>query len=171
MVRSELLFNQIWSRKGANRFEITQCDYPVYSISFSYDENFSLHPEDKNLVIKSINRSGGKNISWKAHDQVILCTDWNVSNKLIISGAEDNCYKIWDQYGRSLYSSLPYSYVITSLAWAPSGEYFAVGSFESIRLCNQTGWTYSLSKIDSGSMMKLKWSGDGTTVAGATVYF
>lgn len=63
--------------------------------------------------------------------------------------------------------SLPYNYVTTSVAWAPSGEYFAVGSFEMIRLCNKTGWSYSFNKIDSGSILKLSWSGDGTTVGGA----
>ena len=34
-------------------------------------------------------------------------------------------------------------------------------------LCNKTGWTYSFNKVDSGSLFKLAWSGDGTTVAGA----
>ena len=36
-----------------------------------------------------------------------------------------------------------------------------------MRLCNKTGWTYSFNKVDSGSLFKLSWSGDGTTVAGA----
>ena len=36
-----------------------------------------------------------------------------------------------------------------------------------LRLCNKTGWTYSFNKIDSGSLFKLSWSGDGTNVAGA----
>ena len=67
--------------------------------------------------------------------------------------------------------SLPYNYVTTSVSWAPSGEYFAVGSFDMIRLCNKTGWTYSFNKIDSGSILKLSWSGDGTTVAGAGVNY
>jgi intraflagellar transport protein 80 len=38
-----------------------------------------------------------------------------------------------------------------------------------MRLCNKTGWTYSFSKIDSGSIYKLSWTGDGTTLAGAGV--
>jgi intraflagellar transport protein 80 len=59
--------------------------------------------------------------------------------------------------------------VTTSVAWAPSGEYFAVGSFDMIRLCNKTGWTYAFNKVDSGSIFKLAWSGDGTALAGAGV--
>ncbi len=72
-------------------------------------------------------------------------------------------------FGRNLYVSSPYNYVITSVSWAPSGEYFAVGSFEMVRLCNKTGWTYSFNKIDSGSIFKISWSSDGTTLAGASV--
>ena len=38
-----------------------------------------------------------------------------------------------------------------------------------IRLCNKTGWTYSFNKIDCGSIFKISWSGDGTTLSGAGV--
>ena len=70
------------------------------------------------------------------------------------------------QFGRILFVSYPYNYVAT-IEWAPSGEYFAVDSFDMLRLCNKTGWTYSFNKIDSGSLFKLSLSGVGTTVAGA----
>jgi intraflagellar transport protein 80 len=46
-----------------------------------------------------------------------------------------------------------------------------VGSFDMIKLCNKTGWTYSFNKIESGSLFKLSWSSDGTTLAGAGVNF
>jgi len=42
-----------------------------------------------------------------------------------------------------IYSSPAYDYVITSVAWAPNGEYFAVGAFGMFKLCDKTGWTYS----------------------------
>jgi hypothetical protein len=44
-----------------------------------------------------------------------------------------------------------------------------VGSFDMIKLCNKTGWTYSFNKIESGSLLKLSWSSDGTTLSGAGV--
>lgn len=59
---------------------------------------------------------------------------------MIISGGEDCKYKIWDSYGRLLFSSNPYDYVITSIAWAPNGEYFAVGAYEMLKLCDKTGY-------------------------------
>ena len=158
---------KIWSKQGVLRSKLAENPTPVYSLAWSPDENYMLYTFGKNLAIKPIFKSGNKTLTWKAHDEIVLCVDWNFSNKLIISGGEDKKYKLWDQFGRNLFVSLPYNYVTTSIAWAPSGEYFAVGSFDMLRLCNKTGWTYSFNKVDSGSLFKLSWSGDGTTVAGA----
>ena len=158
---------KIWSKLGVLRSKLVENNSPVYAIAWSPDENYMLYTNDKNLSIRPIFKGGNKTLSWKAHDEIVLCVDWNFANKLIVSGGEDRKYKIWDQYGRNLFVSLPYNYVTTSVSWAPSGEYFAVGSFDMIRLCNKTGWTYSFNKIDSGSIFKLSWSQDGSTVAGA----
>jgi intraflagellar transport protein 80 len=38
-----------------------------------------------------------------------------------------------------------------------------------IKLCNKTGWTYSFNKIEGGSLIKMSWSADGTTLAAAGV--
>jgi intraflagellar transport protein 80 len=84
---------KIWSRKGVIRSNLIQSGTPIYSISWSPDENFILYTSDKNLCIKSI-KGGLKTLTWKAHDEVVLCTDWSYSNKLIISGAEDRKYKV-----------------------------------------------------------------------------
>lgn len=66
-----------------------------------------------------------------------------------------------------MFSSNPYDYVITSLAWAPNGEYFAVGAYEMLRLCDKTGWSYSFDKIKTGTITKICWSPDGTVCAGS----
>ena len=92
---------------------------------------------------------------------------------MIVSGGEDCKFKIWyisnfrDSYGRLLYCSNAYDYVINSIKWAPNGEYFAVGAFEMLKLCDKTGWTYSFNKTNVGSLMKLSWSSDSTICAGA----
>jgi WD40 repeat protein len=75
--------------------------------------------------------------------------------------------QVWDNYGRQLYSSKMYDYAITSVAWAPNGNFFAVGSFNMISLCDRTGWAHSRSSTDSGSILSLKWAADGTHIAGA----
>lgn len=97
----------------------------------------------------------------------MLCVSWNPSNNLIVSTGEDCRYKIWDSFGRQQFCSAPYDYVLTAAAWAPSGEYFAVGGFGMIRLCDKTGWTYSYHKLNIGSPFKLGWSTDSTQLAGA----
>ena len=47
----------------------------------------------------------------------------------IISGGEDCRYRVWDAFGRQLFSAAPQDYPITSLSWSPDGQYFAVGMF------------------------------------------
>ena len=110
---------------------------------------------------------GKKSSSWKAHDGVVLQCDWSLTTNLIVSGGEDCKYRVWDSYGRQLYTSAAYDYVITSVKWAPNGECFAVGSFEMIRLCDKSGWSYSFVKHEGGSLMKLSWDYDGNVVSGA----
>lgn len=50
--------------------------------------------------------------------------------------------QVWDSFGRLLYSSTPWEYSITSVAWNPDGTLFAVGSFNSLALCDRQGWSY-----------------------------
>lgn len=86
---------------------------------------------------------------------------------MIISGGEDCKYKVWDSFGRQIYSSGANDHPITSLSWAPGGDVFAVGSFNMLRLCDQVGWSHSLEKPNTGSIYSLAWSADGTQLAGA----
>jgi len=39
---------------------------------------------------------GNKQISWKAHDGVVLGVDWNPGNNIIVSCGEDCKYRVWD---------------------------------------------------------------------------
>ena len=116
-------------------------------------------------------------MKWKAHDGVILKVDWNLVNNLIISAGEDRKYRVWDTYGRQLFSSSPHDHSITSLSWNPSGEMFAVGSYNTLRVCDKLGvrfglyginlnkWSYALSKPESGSIFNISWTPDGTQMA------
>ena len=53
-----------------------------------------IYTSGKNLSIKPVLKGGLKTLSWKAHDEAVLCVDWNYSNKLILSGGEDRKYKV-----------------------------------------------------------------------------
>lgn len=157
---------KMWSKSGMLRSTLAQQGSPVYSVAWGPDSNRILYTSGRQLVIKPLQLST-KVIQWKAHDGVILKVDWNSVNDLILSGGEDCKYKVWDSYGRMLYSSHPHDYPVTSLSWAPDGEVFAVGSFNTLRLCDRTGWSYALEKPNTGSVFSLAWSADGTQLAGA----
>ncbi|KAI4815665.1 hypothetical protein KUCAC02_005802, partial [Chaenocephalus aceratus] len=157
---------KIWSKSGMLRSTLASQGSPVYSVAWGPDSDRILYTSGRQLVIKPLQPSA-KVIQWKAHDGVVLKVDWNSVNDLILSGGEDCKYKVWDSFGRVLYSSSSHDYPVTSLSWAPDGEMFAVGSFNTLRLCDKTGWSYALEKPNTGSVFSLAWSADGTQLAGA----
>ncbi|KAM5276035.1 intraflagellar transport protein 80 homolog isoform 3-T3 [Hipposideros larvatus] len=148
------------------RSTLAQQGTPVYSVAWGPDSEKVLYTAGKQLIIKPL-QPNAKVLQWKAHDGIILKVDWNSVNDLILSAGEDCKYKVWDSYGRPLYNSQPHEHPITSVAWAPDGELFAVGSFHTLRLCDKTGWSYALEKPNTGSIFNIAWSIDGTQIAGA----
>lgn len=157
---------KIWSKSGMLRSTLASQGSPVYSVAWGPDSDRILYTSGRQLIIKPLQPSA-KVIQWKAHDGVVLKVDWNSVNDLILSGGEDCKYKVWDSFGRLLHSSSPHDYPVTSLSWAPGGEVFAMGSFNTLRLCDKTGWSYALEKPNTGSVFSLAWSADGTQLAGA----
>uniref|UniRef100_A0A8C6VHX1 Intraflagellar transport 80 n=1 Tax=Naja naja TaxID=35670 RepID=A0A8C6VHX1_NAJNA len=129
---------KIWSKSGMLRSTLVQQGTPIYSVAWGPDSEKILYTSGKQLIIKPL-QPNAKVLQWKAHDGIILKVDWNSVNDLILSAGEDCKYKVWDSYGRLLYSSLSHEYPITSVAWALDGELFAVGSFHTLRLCDKTG--------------------------------
>jgi len=157
---------KIWSRSGMLRSTLVQLGNPIYSVAWSSNSNAILHTNGKQLTIKPL-QPQAKPQQWKAHDGIVLKVDWNSLNNTIISGGEDCRYKVWDVYGRTLFVSQLHDYPITAISWAPDGELFAVGSFNTFRLCDKKGWSYALEKPNTGSIFGIGWSSDGTQLAGA----
>ncbi len=54
----------------------------------------------------------------------------------MVTGGEDCYYRIWDEFGRLIYSSKIFNYPITTVSWAPNGTYFGVGSYNTALLCD-----------------------------------
>ncbi|KAB7494111.1 Intraflagellar transport protein 80-like protein [Armadillidium nasatum] len=148
------------------RSAMAQASVPIYSAAWSPDSDAILYTSGTSLIIKPL-APNSKPIQWKAHDGIILKVGWNPNSGLIVSGAEDTRYKVWDNFGRQLYASSPHHHPITSVSWSPDGQLFAVGSYNTIRLCDKAGWCHSLEKPNTGSIFNLAWSTDGTQVAGA----
>jgi hypothetical protein len=46
---------------------------------------------------------------------------------------------VWDSFGRALYTSSAHEHAITSVAWQLSGALFAIGSYNTLRLCDRAG--------------------------------
>lgn len=157
---------KIWSKSGMLRSTLASQGCPVYSVAWGPNSDAILYTSGTQLIIKPLQPSA-KVIQWKAHDGVVLKVDWNSVNDFILSGGEDCKYKVWDSFGRLLHSSSPHDYPVTSLAWSPDGEVFAMGSFNTLWLCDKTGWSYALEKPNTGSVFNLAWSADGTQLAGA----
>ncbi|KAI8909099.1 WD40-repeat-containing domain protein [Gorgonomyces haynaldii] len=155
---------KIWSKSGMLRSTLVPGGYPVYAAVWAPDNNQILFTSGKNLVIKSLQPSN-KPTQWKAHDGVILKADWNVVNGLIVSCGEDKKYRVWDTFGRQLYSSGALEHPVTSVAWAPNGDMFAVGSFNMVGVCDKLGWSYAIEKPSCGSIFNIAWTPDGTQMA------
>lgn len=47
--------------------------------------------------------------------------------------------QVWDAYGRPLYTGPLHEYPVTSVAWSSDGDLFAVGGFNTLRLCDKVG--------------------------------
>lgn len=71
----------------------------------------------------------------------MTCLSYSLpAGDVIVSGAEDGKYRIWNPQGRQLFGgSVHHQTAVTSLAWAPSGAYFALGTYNGIRLCDSAG--------------------------------
>ena len=151
---------KIWSKSGNFRSSIASTGCCVYDAVWGPDDDQVLFTSNNMLMIRTVQASR-KALQWKAHDGIVLCVDWNVANNFIVSGGEDCIYKVWDAFGRQMFSSRPLEHVITSIGWCPNGECFAVGTHNMIRLCDKTGWTHSRERMNCGSIMNLSWTSDG----------
>ena len=158
---------RVWSRGGQLRSTLANVGKCVYSVAWGPTSEEVLFTNGRDLVIKPIHVAS-KQIQWKAHDSQVLKVDWNPLSNTIVSGGEDGKYKVWDSFGRLLYSSTAFDYSITSVSWSPNGELFAVGSFNTLKICDKSGWTISRSTTNNtGAILDISWTSDGTQLAAA----
>ncbi|KAM3728232.1 Intraflagellar transport protein [Dirofilaria immitis] len=156
---------KIWSRNGMLRSILLENSSPIYGICWNGNDSCIAFCCGENCFTKALKSQAL--IKWKGHDGIGLCIDWNANTNLLVSGGEDCKYKVWDEYGRPIYSSSPHDYPVTSVAWNADGDLFAVGSFNLLRLCDKAGWSHSLEKLITGTVYNISWSPDSTQLAGA----
>ncbi|XP_058808827.1 intraflagellar transport protein 80 homolog isoform X15 [Phymastichus coffea] len=155
---------KVWSRSGMLRSTAVRGSQEVFASAWSPDGSSILYSQASLLLVQSLTASG-KPTKWVAHDGLVLAVAWNPFHDLIVSGGEDCRYKVWDANGAILYASGPGDQPITALSWCSSGSYFAVGSFNAVKLCDRSGWPHSTEKLQVGSVYDVAWSSDGTQAA------
>jgi intraflagellar transport protein 80 len=163
---------KIWSRNGNLRTSLFSSQSPIHALAWGPQGANLLLAHSNVISIKptASNNNSKKTIQWEAMPKgtgVVTSADWNAVTNLIVTGGEDCVYRIFDEHGLPLYVSAKASHVITSVKWRPNGSLLAVGSYNVLRLCDKTGWTYARERPNCGSVMKIRWSYDGTMCAGA----
>ncbi|KAH8054388.1 hypothetical protein JL721_10512 [Aureococcus anophagefferens] len=143
---------KVWSKSGNLRSTLVKKDHPIYSFATGPGGDQVAFVCERKIHVEPVGERKNST-SWVAHDQVVLALDWNHVTGLLVSGAEDCKYKVWDHFGRQLYQSQPFAHVITAVAWSPNGAYFAVGAYNMLRLCDKTGWSCCRERPNSGSIL------------------
>ncbi|KAL7072197.1 hypothetical protein ACQ4LE_008505 [Meloidogyne hapla] len=150
---------KIWSKNGMLRSVLAQIGKPVYSLDWNGDSTKLVYCAGDECFIKQLNVQSSP-IKWRAHTGLVTCLSWSAVNDQILTGGEDCRYRLWSGQGRPLWSSSAYNFPISSVAWSHNGIMFAVGSFNLLRLCDKSGWSYSMERPNCGSISCLSWSPD-----------
>ena len=116
----------------------TCTDYPVHHATWSPNADAVLYTNGKNLIIKSLTPNS-KPTQWKAHEKVVLRVDWNTSTNLILTVGEDSRYKIWDTFGRQVFSSQIQPNPLSCAVWTKSGDAFVVAGYNTVKVCSKLG--------------------------------
>jgi intraflagellar transport protein 80 len=109
---------KIWSRSGMLRSTIMEAEEPVYCLAWGGSAGSQLLVCSGSTVsVRSLlgvasgpvagagsgisgsrgtgnNSSSNMQVSWKAHDGVVLKADWNAITGLVVTGGEDCRYKV-----------------------------------------------------------------------------
>ncbi|XP_055918653.1 intraflagellar transport protein 80 homolog [Eupeodes corollae] len=158
---------KIWSRSGMLRSTVVQSDEAIRYARWSPNSTAIVFCQGGFISIKPL-AANSKITRWRAHDGLVLCLSWSSQTDLIASGGEDFRYKIWDSQGANIFTSSLEEYAITSIDYNPEKDVFVVGSFNSLKLCNESGWSHGSTRFNSpsiGSIYGASWSPDGTQIA------
>jgi len=157
---------KIWSQTGYMRTKVACFNRAVNCTAWGPDSLSLVAAYGNILSIIQIQRRA-ENRQWNVQQAkgpagIVLAVDWNSITNLIVCGGEDRSYRLFNSYGVSLFVSDAYSHAITSVAWRPNGDVFAISYFKNLHLCEMKGWNYTKHYLDiESSVTDMKWSIDG----------
>ncbi|BFF95724.1 intraflagellar transport protein 80 homolog [Drosophila madeirensis] len=161
---------KIWSRSGMLRSTVVQNEEAIRCARWAPNSTSIVFCQGGHISIKPL-AANSKSIRWRAHDGLVLSLSWSAQSNIIASGGEDFRFKIWDAQGANLFTSAAEEYAITSVAFNPEKDFLLVGTFNMLKLCHSTGWSYNSARFTApsvGSFFTLAWSADGTQAACGT---
>lgn len=129
---------KVWSRSGMLRSTVIQNEESIVCARWSPNSSAIVYCHGSSIAIKPL-AANSKLIKWKAHDGLVLCLSWSNNTNLIASGGEDCRYKLWDMLGTLMYYSSVDDQSITSIDFSSGGEMLAVGGFNTIKMCHNSG--------------------------------
>ena len=139
----------------------------IYCVDWSSDGSRVVFASQSKIQTKSLAPNGRGEI-WNGHSPLVSAVSWG-GNDVIASGGEDGRYKLWDIFGRALFQSKPSPFPVTAISFSPSAEFFLVGGFGQMQLCDQSGTVISSVQNPAlGSTFRFVWSRDGLMAIGAT---
>ena len=168
---------RLWSRSLNPRTKLVSYGQPIHSLAWgsirskrnAFSEAIAVAHGNRISIIQIQNSS--ETVEWEGFAQergTILSIDWNNVNDHVIAGCEDCCYRIFNTSGFCLYVSSALHHAITCVSWQPCGQSFVVGSYNSLCLCDSSGWIYEQKQLSVGSIVKTSWRSDGMQFSGAS---
>ncbi len=135
---------KIWSQAGHLKSVISRFNSRVNCLGWSYDNNAVIAAHCDVLTILPFHNQDRKDtIEWRVaieeEDCIILAVDWENALDLVVCGGEDCRYRVFDSTGLCLFVSPQMLYPVTKATWIPNGEAFAIGSFDTLYLCDKEG--------------------------------
>ncbi|KHJ96280.1 WD domain, G-beta repeat protein [Oesophagostomum dentatum] len=113
---------KLWSRNGMLRSVIAQMPSPVYCVSFDAASDNILFSNNEYCYIKSL-KTQAPPLKWKAHESLVLCSDWSLVSEHIVTGGEDCKFK-WPHSLEKLTSGGS----LLSLCWFDDSTQLVAGS-------------------------------------------
>ncbi|OQR79083.1 intraflagellar transport protein 80-like [Tropilaelaps mercedesae] len=158
---------RLWMRNGAFKANLAEHESPVTCVCWSIISDELVYSVADSVCARPLNENRQTRL-WRAHASATVTAVALSIDGIIVSGGEDCRFKLWDfNTGKNLYAGGQLSQPVNAVAWAPSGEVFAVASFETLTLCHKSGYTLSMDYPSCATIRALCWSDCGTQLAGA----